>query len=179
MSETPPTKSQGLIVVYTGDGKGKTTAALGAVFRALGRDMNPAVVQFIKGKWKTGERMYAQTIPGLTFLVMGRGFTWESDDLSRDRRAAEAAWLAAKELILSGAHGLVVLDELTYTFNYDFLSLDEVLATLRARPAHVHVIITGRSAPQALLDAADLITEMKPVRHPFERGLKAQLGLDY
>ncbi|MBZ4420306.1 cob(I)yrinic acid a,c-diamide adenosyltransferase [Myxococcus sp. RHSTA-1-4] len=172
-------KTRGLLVVYTGDGKGKTTAALGAVFRALGRGLKPAVVQFIKGKWKTGERLYAETIPGLVFLTMGRGFTWESDDLSRDKRAAEAAWEEAARLIGSGEHGLVVLDELTYCLNYGWLSVDAVLATLDRRPAHVHVVVTGRNAPEPLLERADLITEMRAVRHPFTKGLPAQPGLDF
>lgn len=173
------TGERGLLLVYTGQGKGKTTAALGLVFRALGRKLAVAVVQFIKGKWKTGERLFAETIPGLTFLVMGQGFTWESDDLSRDRRAAEQAWLRSKELIGRGEHAVVVLDEITYAINYGFIELDDVLAALRERPAHVHVVVTGRNAPEGLSELADLVTEMKSVKHPFERGMKAQLGIDY
>jgi cob(I)alamin adenosyltransferase len=169
----------GLLLVYTGDGKGKTTAALGIVFRALGRGLPVAVVQFIKGKWKTGERMFAETLPGLTFLVMGRGFTWESDDLSRDREAARTAWRAAAELIAAGQHQVVVLDELTYVINYGFVPLEEVLAALGARPPQVHVVITGRSAPPDLLAAADLVTEMRSLKHPFEKGRKAQIGIDF
>jgi len=176
----PPTDTpKGLLLVYTGNGKGKTTAALGLVFRALGRGMAVAVVQFIKGKWKTGERLFAEKLKGLTFLVMGRGFTWESDDLARDRRAAEAAWQRSRELILGGAHDLVVLDEITYAFSYGFVALDEVLATLRDRPPHVHVLITGRHAPEALIAAADLVTEMKSHKHPFTQGEKAQAGIDF
>jgi cob(I)alamin adenosyltransferase len=166
-------------MVYTGQGKGKTTAALGLVWRALGRGLRVAVVQFIKGKWKTGERAFAESIPGLTFLVMGQGFTWESDDLSRDQRAAQAAWERSKALILGGQHDVVVLDEITYAFSYGFVALDDVLATLAARPAHVHVLLTGRHAPEALLAAADLVTEMKPHKHPFEKGEKAQAGVDF
>ena len=176
---TEPAAERGLLVVYTGQGKGKTTAALGMVWRALGRDLNVAVVQFIKGKWRTGERAFAETLPQLTFLVMGQGFTWESDDLSRDKRAAEAAWQRSLELILSGAHELVVLDEITYAFSYGFVALDDVLATLRERPAHVHVVLTGRHAPEALLAAADLVTEMKSHKHPFDKGEKAQPGVDF
>ena len=172
-------KQRGLLVVYTGDGKGKTTAALGAVFRALGRALPVAVVQFIKGKWKTGERLFAEQLPQLTFLVMGRGFTWESDDLSRDKRAAQEAWAEARGLLLGGAHALVVLDEITYAINYGFIALDEVLAALRERPPHVHAILTGRSAPQALLDAADVATEMKLLKHAYQKGVPAQPGLDY
>ena len=175
-----PTKPvHGLVVVYTGQGKGKTTAALGMVFRALGRGLRVAVVQFIKGKWKTGERMYAETVPELTFLVMGQGFTWNSDDLSRDRAAAEAAWATAKQLITSGAHAIVVADELTFAINYGFVELDDVLATLRDRPPHVHVVITGRNAPAPLCALADLVTDMAAVKHPFARGVTAQLGVDY
>jgi cob(I)alamin adenosyltransferase len=172
----PPT---GLLLVYTGHGKGKTTAALGLVFRALGRGMRVAVVQFIKGKWKTGERLFAETLPGLTFLVMGRGFTWDSDDLSRDRLAAEAAWREAAALIAAGEHQVVVLDELTYALNYGFVPVADVIAALGARPAHVHVVITGRNAPEALLERADLVTEMRSVKHPFQQGRKAQIGVDF
>jgi cob(I)alamin adenosyltransferase len=175
---TPP-PPRGLLVVYTGHGKGKTTAALGMVFRALGRGLRVAVVQFIKGKWKTGERAYAETIPGLTFLVMGRGFTWESDDLSRDRRAAEAAWQAAREIITAGEHAIVVLDEITYAIHYGFVPLEDVLAALNGRPAHVHVVVTGRNAPEALVTVADLVTEMRAVKHPYERGITAQPGVDF
>ncbi|WP_257453746.1 cob(I)yrinic acid a,c-diamide adenosyltransferase [Archangium lipolyticum] len=170
---------KGLLVVYTGDGKGKTTAALGVVFRALGRGMKPAVVQFIKGKWKTGERTFAESLPGLVFLTMGRGFTWESEDLSRDKRAAQEAWAEARRLMTSGEHEVVVLDELTYVINYGFVPMEEVLEALAARPPHVHVIVTGRSAPEPLMAAAELVTEMRCVRHPFEKGIPAQMGLDF
>jgi cob(I)alamin adenosyltransferase len=170
---------KGLLLVYTGHGKGKTTAALGIVFRALGRGLKVAVVQFIKGKWKTGERTYAETLPELTFLVMGRGFTWESDDLSRDKEAARKAWEEASQLIQGGEHAIVVLDELTYVINYDFVSLGEVLAVLRDRPAHVHVVVTGRNAPDEMVEMADLVTEMKSIKHPFEKGIAAQPGIDF
>lgn len=171
--------TKGLLLVYTGNGKGKTTAALGLVFRALGRGMAVAVVQFIKGKWKTGERLFAEKLEGLTFLVMGRGFTWESDDLSRDKAAAAAAWSRARELIEAGAHPVVVLDELTYVVNYGFVALEEVLTTLRDRPVHVNVVVTGRNAPEALLALADLVTDMQAVKHPFTEGRKAVVGIDY
>jgi cob(I)alamin adenosyltransferase len=173
------TERKGLLLVYTGHGKGKTTAALGIVFRALGRGLKVAVVQFIKGKWKTGERTYAESLPELTFLVMGRGFTWESDDLSRDKEAAQKAWQEATLLIQGGEHAIVVLDELTYVVNYDFVSLADVMAVLRDRPPHVHVVVTGRNAPDELIEMADLVTEMKPVKHPFERGIAAQPGIDF
>src|SRR5439155_15518094 len=131
-----------------------------------GRGMRVAVVQFIKGKWKTGERLFAETLPMLTFLVMGRGFTWESDDLSRDRAAAEAAWREAAALIAGGEHQVVILDELTYVLNYGFVPAATVVEVLRARPSHVHVVITGRNAPEALLEVADLVTEMRSLKHP-------------
>jgi cob(I)alamin adenosyltransferase len=170
---------QGLLVVYTGHGKGKTTAALGMVFRALGRNLTVTVVQFIKGKWKTGERLYAETVPGLRFHVMGLGFTWDSDDLSKDARAAREAWNKAKEEIASGERDLVVLDELTYTIHYGFLTLDEVLTALRERPPHVHVVVTVRNAAPELIELADLVTEMIVVKHPHQQGIKAQVGVDF
>jgi cob(I)alamin adenosyltransferase len=172
-------EGRGLLMVYTGHGKGKTTAALGLCFRALGRGLPVAVVQFIKGKWKTGERLFAETLPQLTFLVMGRGFTWDSDDLSRDREAAVAAWQRARTLIAAGAHSVVVLDELTYVINYGFVELAEVLEAFDSRPPHVHVLVTGRNAPDALLARADLVTEMTNVKHPFAQGHPAQPGIDF
>jgi cob(I)alamin adenosyltransferase len=180
MSDTESERERrGLVVVYTGHGKGKTTAALGMVFRALGRGMRVSVVQFIKGKWKTGERLFAEKLPGLRFHVMGLGFTWDSDDLARDKAAARAAWETARSEILSGELDLVVLDEMTYAFHYGFFAVDEVIATLRERPRHVHVVITGRNAPDALVEAADLVSEMKLVKHPFASGIKAQIGVDF
>ncbi len=172
-------KQRGLLVVYTGKGKGKTTAALGIVFRALGRGLKVAVVQFIKGKWKTGEGAFAEKLPELTFLIMGRGFTWESDDLSRDREAARVAWSKAAAIIAAGEHSIVVLDELTYVINYDFVALEEIMTALRQRPEHVHVVITGRNAPEELVEMADLVTEMKSLKHPFEKGIPAQPGIDF
>jgi len=170
--------ARGLLLVYTGQGKGKTTAALGIVFRALGRGMRVAVVQFIKGKWRTGERQFAETIPGLTFLVMGRGFTWESDDLSKDKEAAAEAWSETRKLVERGEHDVIVLDEITYAINYGFLPVQEVLEVLEDRPSHVHVVVTGRNAPERLVEIADLVTEMRCVKHPYERGIPAQQGID-
>jgi cob(I)alamin adenosyltransferase len=141
--------------------------------------MRVGVVQFIKGKWKTGERMFAEALPGLTFLVMGKGFTWNSDDLSRDRAAAQAAWQTAKAMIASGAHAIVVVDEITFAINYGFIELDDVLEALRTRPPHVHVVATGRNAPEPLCALADLVTDMTAIKHPYERGIAAQLGVDY
>jgi cob(I)alamin adenosyltransferase len=175
----PSRERRGLLVVYTGNGKGKTTAALGMVFRALGRGFRVTVVQFIKGKWKTGERVFAEKLPDLRFHVMGLGFTWESDDLAKDKAAARAAWDTAKAEIESGDRDLVVLDELTYTIHYGFLELSEVLAVLRGRPAHVHVVVTGRNAAPELIEAADLVSEMTLLKHPYESGQKAQIGVDF
>ena len=172
-------KPEGIVIVYTGNGKRKTTAALGLAWRAMGRGLPVAVVQFIKGKWKTGERLFAEQLPQLTFRVMGLGFTWDSDDLSRDAAAAKAAWAEARALITGGAHSIVILDELTYAINYGFVAGPELLETLRQRPRHVSVVITGRNAPDELVAAADLVTEMKSLKHPFEQGKKAVPGVDY
>jgi cob(I)alamin adenosyltransferase len=172
-------KERGLVVVYTGHGKGKTTAALGTVFRALGHGLRVTVVQFIKGKWKTGERIFAETVPGLDFHVMGLGFTWESDDLSHDKAAARAAWDTARTAIHSGERELVVLDELTYAIHYGFIELAEVTSVVEARPPGVHVVITGRNAPEELVTLADTVTDMSLVKHPYQRGRKAALGVDF
>jgi cob(I)alamin adenosyltransferase len=172
-------QTRGLVVIYTGHGKGKTTAALGLMLRAVGRQLPVAVVQFIKGKWKTGERLFAEGLPQVEFLVMGRGFTWDSKDLNRDKQAAAEAWEQAKAMILSGKRFAVILDEITYAINFGFIELADVLQTLRDRPAEVHVVITGRNAPQELIDCADLVSEMRNVKHPFDKGLKAQAGIDF
>ncbi len=191
---------RGLLVVYTGDGKGKTTAALGLVFRALGRGLPVAMVQFIKGKWKTGEQLFAATLPELTFLTMGEGFTWvkggandgvsdkedrdggEDDsecDLEAHARAARTAWERARDLLAAGAHRIVVLDELTHAVHHGFVPIADVLAALAARPGGVTAIVTGRGAPPELVDAADLVTEMRSVKHPFDRGDRALPGVDF
>jgi cob(I)alamin adenosyltransferase len=170
---------RGLFVVYTGDGKGKTTAALGLAFRALGREIPVAFVQFIKGRWKTGERLLAASLPKLTFLTMGEGFTWKGDDPDVHARAARAAWARARELVSAGAHPVVVLDELTHVLHRGFVPLADVLSALAARPSGVTVVVTGRDAPLELLAAADLVTEMRSVKHPFEQGIRAIAGIDY
>jgi cob(I)alamin adenosyltransferase len=176
MSE--PTERKGLVLVYTGPGKGKTTAALGMVFRALGHGLKVAVVQYIKGKWKTGERLFAETLPGLTFHVMGLGFTWDSDDLTRDKAAARAAWERSREL-LAGGSDLVVLDEITYALHYGWIAEEELLEALAQRAPATHVVLTGRNAPASLVAVADLVTEMTVVKHPFTEGHKAQKGVDF
>ncbi|MDH4225720.1 MAG: cob(I)yrinic acid a,c-diamide adenosyltransferase [Deltaproteobacteria bacterium] len=180
--KTAPQKKEprrGLLMVYTGDGKGKTTAALGMVFRALGRGYKVAVVQFIKGRWKTGERMLAETLPGLEFKVMGLGFTWDSEDLAQDKAAAQSAWEECRAILRENRCDLLILDEITYTFQYGFLDLPQVLEELSARPPTMHVVLTGRGAPPELVALADLVTEMKPVKHPFEQGIPAQPGIDF
>lgn len=172
-------RRRGIVIVYTGNGKGKTTAALGLVWRALGRQRRVAVVQFLKGKWTTGEQRFARSLPQLEFHTMGRGFTWESKDVALDRQAAAEAWSKSRELILSGNYFAVVLDELTHALQQGFIAPAEVLQTLRERPPSVNVVITGRGAPAELIDLADLVTEMQCVKHPFDAGLKAQAGIDF
>lgn len=170
---------QGLLIVYTGDGKGKTTAALGLVFRALGHGLPVAVVQFIKGRWKTGERLFAASLPRLTFLCMGEGFTWDGDDPAVHAAAARSAWSRARALLAAGEHRLVILDELTHVIDHGFVPEEEVLSALAARPAGVTAVVTGRGASPALLAAADLVTEMRSLRHPFEHGVRALRGIDF
>ncbi len=177
-------KEKGLLVIYTGEGKGKTTASLGMVYRALGWGHPVAVVQFLKGKWKTGDRKWAEkisaTFPGLLdFSTMGEGFTWESEDLNIDKAAAQAAWQKAKGFILSGERFLVVLDEITYAMNYQFIDQADVVQTLKDRPKQVSVVLTGRNAPAELVELADLVTEMKKIKHPFDQGTPAKPGVDF
>lgn len=172
-------KEKGLLIIYTGEGKGKTTAALGMVFRALGRNLKVAVMQFIKGKWKTGERQFAATLSQLQFSTMGEGFTWESQDLNIDKTTAQKAWEKAKGWINSGEYFLIVLDEITYTVHHDFLPLEDIVSTLQNRPSNLTVVLTGRDAPKELIEMADLVTEMKKVKHPFDQGLPAKPGVDF
>jgi cob(I)alamin adenosyltransferase len=174
------TMEKGLLIVHTGKGKGKSTAAFGLVFRALGNGMKVGIVQFVKGKWQTGERAALERFGDqVTMHTMGEGFTWETQDRERDIKAARAAWEKAKALIADDAHQLVVLDELNIVLRYDYLSLDEVLAVLNARPAMKHVVVTGRNAKEELIEAADLVTEMEQVKHPFRSGVKAQRGIEF
>jgi cob(I)alamin adenosyltransferase len=175
------TIEKGLIVVNTGKGKGKSTAAFGMVFRALGHGMPVAIVQFVKGKWQTGERVALEKFGELVSInTMGEGFTWETQDRQRDLKAARAAWDRAKALIAAGKHKLVLLDELNIVLRYDYLPVDEVVAFLRdEKPRDVHVIVTGRNASDALIEIADLVTEMEMVKHPFRSGVKAQRGIEF
>lgn len=173
----------GLVLVYTGDGKGKTTAALGLAFRALGRGLRVAVLQFVKGRWQTGERTLAErgadALRGLDWQVLGEGFTWEGDDPVRHAEAARSGWTRARAVIEAGAHDVVILDEAMLPLSRGWIDVAEVVAVLRARRTGMHVVLTGRGAPPALVEAADLVTEMRAVKHPFEKGVKAVPGVDY
>ncbi len=170
----------GLLVVYTGDGKGKTTAALGLAFRALGRGFRVAVLQFVKGRRETGERLLAERgLPGLDWRVLGEGFTWRGDDPDLHAEAARAGWAVARGLIEAGAPDVVVLDEALLPLSRGWLDLGELLGVLSARRPGMHVVLTGRGAPAALVGAADLVTEMRQVKHPFQQGAKAIAGVDF
>ncbi|MCI3132470.1 cob(I)yrinic acid a,c-diamide adenosyltransferase [Phenylobacterium aquaticum] len=170
----------GLLVVNTGDGKGKSTAAFGTVARALGWGHKVGIVQYIKGKWITGERQFFDRFPDqLRWEVMGQGFTWDTQDRARDIAAAEAAWALSLEMLHDPSLDLVLLDELNIALRYDYLDIDRVVADLKARPRDKHVLITGRNAKPELIAIADLVTEMTLVKHPFEQGIKAQRGLDF
>ena len=174
------TVEKGLLIVHTGKGKGKSTAAFGLVFRALGNGMKVGVVQFVKGKWQTGERAALERFGDqVTINTMGEGFTWETQDRARDIEAARAAWDKAKQLVMDDEHQLVVLDELNIVLRYEYLPLGEILETLGARPPMKHVVVTGRNARDELIEAADLVTEMEQVKHPFRSGVKAQIGIEF
>jgi cob(I)alamin adenosyltransferase len=175
----PDRRAQGLVMLHTGNGKGKTTAALGLVLRARGQGLRVAMFQFIKaksGNW--GESRAGRTL-GVEIVPLGSGFTWTSNDLERDRALAHEGWEQCRAAIESGDYDLVVLDEITYCFTFSWLELDDVLDVLRRRPAGQHVVLTGRDAPQALIDFADLVTEMREIKHPFAAGVKAQKGIEF
>lgn len=173
------TLTGGLLIVHTGDGKGKSTAGFGMVMRCLGWGMRPGVVQFIKGKWKTGERQYLGGILGEDYVVSGEGFTWDSQDHAADVAAAERGWAAARRMLADPGIDLVLLDELNIALRYDHLPIERVLADIAGRPAHQHVCVTGRSAKPELIEAADLVTEFGAVRHPYREGYKAQRGVEF
>ncbi len=174
------TIEKGLLIVHTGKGKGKSTAAFGLVMRALGHSMHVGIVQFVKGKWETGERSVLERFPDLvTIRAMGEGFTWETQDRERDIAAAKKAWEASKEMISSGNYDLVLLDELNIVLRYESLPLDDVVAFLSNRPEMLHVVVTGRNAKDELIEAADLVTEMTQIKHPFRAGVKAQKGIEF
>ncbi len=175
------TQEKGLIIVNTGNGKGKTTAALGMVLRSLGHGYKVAIIQFIKGAWEPAEKAVLEKWQGqLQFHAMGEGFTWETQDRERDTEKALAAWQKALEYIMNPEYRLVLLDEVNIALKLGYLDVETVLAGLEKKPADSHVILTGRGAPQELIDKADLVTEMTLVKHPFkEQGIKAQAGIEF
>src|SRR3990172_2841400 len=170
----------GLIIIHTGSGKGKTTAALGLAFRALGYGWKVLMVQFIKGNWKYGELEAAKRFEGLLEIKpMGEGFTWDTKNPERDRQKAREAWEYGKQAALSGKYQMVIFDEINYVISYDYLPVKDVVEFLKNKPPALHVVLTGRDAPQELMDLADLVTEMREIKHPFAQGIKAQKGIEF
>ena len=171
---------KGLLMVFTGDGKGKTTAALGMALRTAGHGLKVCFIQFIKGSWKYGELDAVKRFEDLIdWHVMGKGFTWKSDNLEADMAMARKGWDRAVEAMRSGAYHLLVLDEFTYPVNYGAIEPEPVLDALSRRPPDLHVAITGRNAPETIIEAADLVTEMRAVKHPLKTGIKAQKGVEF
>lgn len=174
------TIEKGLTIVHTGKGKGKSTAAFGMVFRTLGNGMRVGVVQFVKGKWGTGERVALDKFGDqVEMATMGEGFTWETQDRQRDIEAAGQAWGKAKAMIMDEKLDMVLCDELNIVLRYDYLDVNDIIDVLKAKPEMKHVIITGRNAKDELIEFADLVTEMEMVKHPFRSGVKAQIGIEY
>lgn len=169
---------RGVLVVLTGNGKGKSSSAFGMVARALGHGMHVGVAQFIKGRSDTGEEAFFRQQAGVEWLVLGEGFTWETQNLAQDTETARRGWAAARALLGNPSLELVVLDELTYPVRYGWLSVETVLDDLAARPPRQHVVITGRGAPWALREAADTVTDLREVKHAFRDGIRAQRGVD-
>lgn len=170
---------RGLVLVHTGNGKGKSSSAFGVIVRALGWGHAVGIVQFIKGKWITGERQFFDKLGAVDWHTMGDGFTWDTQDKAKDIAAAEAAFAKAREMMASGEYDLIVLDEINIAMRYAYLSLETVLAGLRQRSPRTSVILTGRDASSELCDYADLVSEMREIKHPFKAGIKAQRGLDF
>jgi cob(I)alamin adenosyltransferase len=174
------TIEKGLLIVNTGKGKGKSTAAFGMVMRSIGHGMKVGVVQFVKGAWNTGERVVLEKFPDLcTIRAMGEGFTWETQDRQRDIDHAREGWEEAKRMLADPDYRMVLLDELNIVLRYDYLPLDEIIEALQNRPPGKHVIVTGRNASDRLIEIADLVTEMELVKHPFRSGVKAQAGIEF
>lgn len=172
-------KEQGVLLVLTGPGKGKSSSGFGMVARALGHGMKVGVVQFIKGKFATGEQAFFENLPGVDYHVMGQGYTWDTQDRAQDEQAARTAWGVVKKMLTDERYELILLDELNIALRHEYLDLDEVLDDLQARPPMQHVVVTGRYAPQQLIDLADTVTEMKVVKHAFkDQGIKAQRGVE-
>jgi cob(I)alamin adenosyltransferase len=173
-------KQKGLLVIYTGNGKGKSTAAFGAIFRSLGRGLRVAVVQFIKGKWISGEIKALEKFGAqVEYYSEGDGFTWDTKNLEKDLATAQRGWQRCLKLLTENNHQVYLFDELIYVLKYNFLELGEVLKGLKLRDSKAHVILTGRDAPPALIEIADLVTEMTEIKHPFHQGILAQPGIDY
>ena len=181
-TEAPPkasVRAASLLLINTGDGKGKSTAAFGTAIRALARGWKVAVVQFLKsGEWSVGEEKIGTEL-GIDWWALGDGFTWDSENMDESQAIAESAWDTARSTIESGKYDLVVLDEVTYPVNWGWIPVDEIVSVLRGRPESVNVILTGRDAPQTLVDIADTVTEMVKVKHAFDRGVMARRGIDY
>ena len=174
------TIEKGLLMVHTGKGKGKSTAAMGLAIRAMGNGIKVGIVQFVKGVWETGERVVLDKFPELCVIkAMGEGFSWETQDRQRDIQAAENAWQMAKDMMDDESFDLIILDELNIPLRYDNLDIDAVVKTLRDKRERLHVVVTGRNAKEPLLEAADLVTEMTMVKHPFRAGVKAQKGIEF
>ncbi len=174
------TIEKGLVIVHTGKGKGKSTAAMGLAVRAIGNGMKVGIVQFVKGVWETGERVVLDKFPDLCVIkAMGEGFSWETQDRERDIAAARHAWEMAKEMINDPSYKLVILDELNIVLRYENLPLDEVVDVLQNKPEMLHVAVTGRNAKDELIEIADLVTEMTQIKHPFRSGVKAQVGIEF
>ncbi|MDO6452332.1 cob(I)yrinic acid a,c-diamide adenosyltransferase [Neptunomonas phycophila] len=171
-------QDKGVCLVLTGNGKGKSSSGFGMVARALGHGMQVGVVQFIKGSYSTGEEAFFRRFDEVEYYVMGEGFTWETQDKTRDIEAASAAWAQAKALLENDAISLVVLDELNIALKYKYVALDDVITAVQSRPRYQHVVITGRGAPQALIDVADTVTEMQVIKHAYQAGIKAQKGVE-
>lgn len=174
------TQEKGLVIVHTGKGKGKSTAAFGMVFRSIGHGMKVGVVQFVKGAWETGERSLLEKFPDqVTISAMGEGFTWETQDRVRDIEMARDAWEQAKAMIMDDSYDMVLCDELNIVLRYDYLPVQEVIDVLKSKPEMTHVVITGRNAKEELIEMADLVTEMEMIKHPFRSGVKAQKGVEF
>lgn len=169
---------RGVLLVLTGNGKGKSSSAFGMVARALGHGMKVGVVQFIKGKFSTGEEAFYRRFPEVDYHVMGEGYTWETQDRERDVRAATAAWAIAQRMLTDATYELVVLDELNIALKHRYLDVAQVVADLRNRPAMQHAVVTGRAAPPEVIEAADTVTEMTVVKHAFQQGIRAQKGVE-
>lgn len=177
-------EKRGVLVVHTGDGKGKSTAAFGVALRAVGHGQKVGIVQFVKGKWKTGEQAWLRRVPEIEHVIVGNGFTWNTQDRQADIASARRGWEKAVAMIEAArvdpnAYRVLVLDELNIVLRYEYLPLDEVVEALRDKPRELSIVVTGRNAPQALIDVADTVTEMRPIKHAFEKGVRARLGVEF